>query len=317
MVEDKLSTDNSNSRSVSEKPQEKINTSIGVNKKKVFSDQDSSDSESSESSENDSDDQLETSSTSKKSLNESAANILQKKILTRSKSSESEDSSESDSDNTGKPEKLNHLSVKNTIQKSIKVAQNSTHTKNQTQSKQDKCDSSSESDSDEEEININTVVNSSNDVMKQFEQFSSVWQDSSGEEDNQSDSSEGIFEAFKIKPPNEKSQDKEVKGLAGSSDKQPLPEHKKGSFSNEKESPEHNKSGNFVKFVKTRQPQAQSKTGTKSFAEVKLSNFPKFESKNSRIVFDSEHGLSNSVVISSLQSTCPSSAQGTHYNLFI
>lgn len=303
MVEDKISTDNSNSRSVSEKPQEKINTSVGVNKKKVFSDQDSSDSESSESSENDSDDQLETSSTSKKSLNESAANILQKKILTRSKSSESEDSSESDSDNTGKPEKLNHLSVKNTIQKSIKVAQNSTHIKNQTQSKQDKCDSSSESDSDEEEININTVVNSSNDVMKQFEQFSSVWQDSSGEEDNQSDSSEGIFEAFKIKPLNEKSQDKEVKGLAGSSDKQPLPEH--------------NKSGNFVKFVKTRQPQAQSKTGTKSFAEVKLSNFPKFESKNSRIVFDSEHGLSNSVVISSLQSTCPSSAQGTHYNLFI
>lgn len=299
LVENKTPNAYSNIKSTSQNHQDEKSANVQVNKKKVFSEHESS--EDSESSECDSDEKLTTTSACEKSQTVNAANVKPNNLC-KPENSESEDSesSESDSDNTEVPQKPNTTSFKqNSSQQVNKVSQNSSNQRRMVQYKQQSSgsDDSSEGNGDDKEININTVVDHSNDVMKQFEQFSSVWQDSSENEDDHSDSSEEIFEAFKTNPTNKESQGTNCSNNG-----------KQSSF------PDHDRSSDFVK---TRQPHVQCKMETNTFPEVKISSFSKFqsnnrdkngfpevktwnsikyESKNKKIVFDTECRLEKTTV---------------------
>ncbi|KAI5694401.1 hypothetical protein M8J75_016235 [Diaphorina citri] len=251
---------------------------------------------------------------------------------------EDSDSSESDCDtdectttkNNARPEnKIKFTDIKNakieSKNKDTNVKSNGFPSHKSFNKKNLKEDSESDSDTN---VNMNSIVDQTNDVMKQFENFSSVWQDSSEDEQQNEDSEDDIFEAFKSKntdttvdfntcdddnkankfPPAKFPEHKENKfpssefsGDTGHKISK-FPEHTGNKISKfpehgnkfpSRKFPEHKSSDvggdeNFVKFVKnTRTPNVQQGN---AFSEVKLSKFPKFETKNKKIMFDSEDG---------------------------
>ncbi|KAI5714045.1 hypothetical protein M8J76_010156 [Diaphorina citri] len=255
---------------------------------------------------------------------------------------EDSDSSESDSDtdectttkNNARPEnKIKFTDTKNAkIESKNKVTNaksNGFPSHKSFNEKNLKRDSESDSDTN---VNMNSIVDQTNDVMKQFENFSSVWQDSSEDEQQNEDSEDDIFEAFKSKntdttvdfntcdDDNKANKFPSCKFSGDTGNKiSKFPEHTGNKISKFPEHgnkfpsskfPEHKSSAvggdeNFVKFVKnTRTPNVQQGN---AFSEVKVSKFPKFETKNRKIMFDSKDGAEVKTASPTQASKFPSS----------